>query len=325
MDEKISVIIPIYKVENYLNRCVESVVNQSYQNLEIILVDDGSPDNCPKMCDEWAEKDERIKVIHKENGGLSDARNAGMDEISGEYVFFVDSDDWIHRDTLKILMMFQKNHDVDIVECKALPISKEVTDAQIDVENITLSVFDTKEAMASLLREKPLKQTVWNKLYKRKIIDSIKFEVGKYHEDEFWTYQIFDKAKEILFLDVELYYYYQRQDSIMGQAFSLKRLDAIEGRYRRLEMFKEKYPELVSEAKENLAFLIIYYGQQALNSNNSLVVEYFKDAQNYLNQLCVLAEDLNKMSTTHKVWVNGAKYNLKFVCKLRNLMKIGIY
>lgn len=324
MDKTISVIIPIYKVEKYLNRCIESVVNQTYQDLEIILVDDGSPDNCPQMCDEWAEKDERIKVIHKENGGLSDARNAGMDEISGEYVFFVDSDDWIHKDMLKMLMLFQNRYDVDIVECKALPTSTEVTDAQIDIEKIALSVLDTKEAMASLLRDKPLRQTVWNKLYKRDIVDGVRFEVGKYHEDEFWTYQVFDRAEKILFADVELYYYYQRQDSIMGQAFSLKRLDAIEGRYRRLEMFKENYPELVSEAKENLAFLIMYYGQQALKSNNEQAVGYFKDAQNYLNQLCVLAEDLHKMSTTHKIWVSGAKHNMKFICKLRNMMRIGI-
>lgn len=324
MDKKISVVIPIYKVEEYLNRCVESVVNQTYQNMEIILVDDGSPDNCPKLCDEWAKKDERIKVIHKENGGLSDARNAGMDEMSGEYVFFVDSDDWIHKDTLKILMMFLNNHDVDIVECKALPTSTEVADVQMDVEKIVLSVLDTKGAMAALLRDKPLRQTVWNKLYKRNIVDGIKFEVGKYHEDEFWTYQVFDRAEKILFADVELYYYYQRQDSIMGQAFSLKRLDAIEGRYRRLEMFKEKYPALVSEAKENLMFLIMYYGQQALRTNSGQTVEYFKDAQNYLNQLCVSVEDLNRMSRTHKIWASGAKQSLKFICKLRNMIKIGI-
>ena len=104
MDEKISVIIPIYKVEKYLNRCVESVVNQSYQNLEIILVDDGSPDNCPKMCDDWAEKDNRIKVIHKENGGLSDARNAGLKVAMGEYISFVDSDDWIAKDFYEVLI-----------------------------------------------------------------------------------------------------------------------------------------------------------------------------------------------------------------------------
>lgn len=324
MDKKISVIIPIYKVEEYLNRCVDSVVNQTYQNLEIILVDDGSPDNCPKMCDEWASKDNRIKVIHKANGGLSDARNAGIDEMSGEYVFFVDSDDWIHKDMLKILMTFQKKYDVDIAECKALPTYKEVADAQIDVENIALSVLDTKESMASLLREKPLKQTVWNKLYKRNIVEDTKFEVGKYHEDEFWTHQAFDKAKKILFADAELYYYFQRHDSIMGQAFSLKRLDAIEGRYRRLEMFKEKYPELVSEAKENLVFLIMYYGQQALEANNSNADIYFRIAKDYLKMLSFSKQDKEQMTFTHKMWVYGIEKDIMFICNLRNIMKIGI-
>jgi len=324
MDKKISVIIPIYKVEKYLNRCIESVVNQSYRNLEIILVNDGSPDNCPKMCDEWAEKDKRIFVIHKENGGLSDARNAGMSEISGEYVFFVDSDDWLHKDTLKILMMFQSSYDVDIVECKAKSISEEVKDIPVNTEDIACKMFDAKEAMLSLLREIPLKQTVWNKLYKRNVVEGVLFEMGKYHEDEFWTYQVFDRSKKILFIDIELYYYYQRQDSIMGQAFSLKRLDAIEGRCRRFKTFKEKYPELESEAKENLAFLLMYYGQQALKSDDVQAKKYFTIAQECLKKICITAQDLNQMSVTHKVWITGAKYSLKRICKLRNLMRIGM-
>lgn len=325
MGEKISVIIPIYKVEKYLNRCVDSVVKQSYQNLEIILVDDGSPDLCPKMCDEWAKKDNRIKVIHKENGGLSDARNIGMQIMTGEYVFFVDSDDWIHRDTLKTLKNFQEKYDADIVECKAFPICEEIEDVQIEGTSIEINRFDTKDAMSALVIENPLKQTVWNKLYKKSTVDGIHFEIGKYHEDEFWTYQVFDRAKTFLFVDVQLYYYFQRSDSIMGQSFSLKRLDAIEGRYRRLAMLKEKYPELVSVAKENLAFLITYFGQQALMANSNETNIYLAKAKKYIEQLDISVREIKGMSIMHKLWIFGIKKNLDITCKIRNILKIGIY
>lgn len=325
MGEKISVIIPIYKVEKYLNRCVDSVVKQSYQNLEIILVDDGSPDLCPKMCDEWAKKDNRIKVIHKENGGLSDARNIGMQIMTGEYVFFVDSDDWIHRDTLKTLKNFQEKYDADIVECKAFPICEEIEDVQIEGTSIEINRFDTKDAMSALVIENPLKQTVWNKLYKKSTVDGIHFEIGKYHEDEFWTYQVFDRAKTFLFVDVQLYYYFQRSDSIMGQSFSLKRLDAIEGRYRRLAMLKEKYPELVSVAKENLAFLITYFGQQALMANSNETNIYLSKAKKYIEQLDISVREIKGMSIMHKLWIFGIKKNLDITCKIRNILKIGIY
>lgn len=324
MDEKISVIIPIYKVEEYLNRCVESVVNQTYQNLEIILVDDGSPDNCPKMCNEWAEKDGRIKVIHKENGGLSDARNAGMAVAMGEYVFFVDSDDWIHKDTLRILKNYEEKYDSDIVECKALVTSGEAEDDALEVDSLEIHMYDTAEAMEALLRDYPLRQTVWNKLYKRHAVEGILFEKGKYHEDEFWTYQVFDRANKILYLDVELYYYFQRSDSIMGQAFSMKRMDAVEGRYRRLEMFRNKYPELVSEAKENLTFLIMYYGQQAVRTEKAVKDGFFTKAKDYLKKIDFTAEEKKQYAKTHQVWISGAQKALNTICRLRNWLKIGI-
>ena len=117
MDSLISVIVPIYNVEKYLQKCVDSIINQTYKNLEIILVDDGSPDNCPKMCDDYAEKDSRIKVVHKENGGLSDARNVGMEVATGEYVSFIDSDDYISLDFYETLLETIVDNDSDVVEC----------------------------------------------------------------------------------------------------------------------------------------------------------------------------------------------------------------
>ena len=325
MEAKISVIIPIYKVEEYLDRCMESIVNQTYSNLEIIMVDDGSPDNCPKMCDEWAEKDERIIVVHKKNGGLSDARNAGMKVMTGDYVFFVDSDDWIHKDTIRILKQYEEKHNADIVECKAQVTSGEVDEDSLEAGSVETKVYNTAEAMAALLRDHPLRQTVWNKLYRRDVVEGILFEVGKYHEDEFWTYQVIDGAEKILYVDVELYYYFQRSDSIMGQAFSIKRLDAVEGRYRRLHLLQERYPALVSEAKENLAFLIMYYGQQAVNGNAEVAHSYFEKAQIYIKGLEFTEKDKKRLSFTHRCWIEGICGHLKLICKIRNLLKIGIH
>lgn len=324
MKDKISVIIPIYKVEKYLNRCVESVVNQTYRNLEIILVDDGSPDKCPEICEEWAKKDKRIRVIHKENGGLSDARNVGLQMARGEYIAFVDSDDWLHKDALETLRCFLERYNADIVECKAFSTHEKVDDKIIDRDKIAVSEFDRESSMKALLREKPLRQTVWNKLFKRTVIEDIDFKKGKYHEDEFWTYQVFDKAKKILFLDVVLYYYFQRLDSIMGQAFSLKRLDAIEGRYRRFLYVQDKFPELEAYTKENLLFLIMYYGQQALKAADTEKSIFFKEIEKYLKKIDVTDEDKKEYSFLNKFWIKACKKNVLLTCMVRNLLKIGM-
>ena len=117
MDEKVSIIVPVYNVEKYLDKCIESIVNQTYRNIEIILVDDGSPDKCPEICNEWAKKDDRIKVIHKENGGLSSARNAALEIAQGDYITFVDSDDWIENDMIQSMLTCAAKNDADIVCC----------------------------------------------------------------------------------------------------------------------------------------------------------------------------------------------------------------
>ena len=185
----ISVIVPIYKVEEYLDRCVESLVNQTYKNLEIILVDDGSPDNCPKMCDDWAKKDSRIKVVHKKNGGLSDARNAGFEVATGDIISFIDSDDWIEPEMFETMLSQMEKDDSDIVSCGVNWVEENGS----VIRTVTVSedsVRDTHTAMQELINDNRVKQHVWNKLYKYDMIKDIPFEKGKYHEDVFWSYQI---------------------------------------------------------------------------------------------------------------------------------------
>lgn len=231
MEEKlISVIVPVYNVEKYLDKCIKSIVNQTYKNLEIILVDDGSPDNCPEICDKWAKKDERIKVIHKENGGLSDARNAGFAVSKGEYISFIDSDDFIEKGFYEILCDALDN-GADIAECATRLCDED--------NNIILvrgfeedKMFDGVTATQTLLEERGIMQTVWNKLYKREVIRNILFEYGKYHEDNFWTWQIFLNAKKVFVSSKAMYNYVQRNGSIMGDGYSLKRLDGLEAIYK---------------------------------------------------------------------------------------------
>ena len=224
--ELISIVVPVYKVEPYLDKCVSSIVNQTYKNLEIILVDDGSPDNCPAMCDAWAEKDNRIRVIHKPNGGLSDARNAGMSVATGELMAFVDSDDWIAPDMYEKLYHHLTEDGSDIAACGVQMVWENNTPPRL-LTRPGSRTLNRDEAMQAIIEESWLKQPVWYKLYKSKLVRDICFPVGKYHEDVFWSYQAVGKTSKVSVSDYVGYYYLQRGGSIMGEGYSIKRLDAV--------------------------------------------------------------------------------------------------
>lgn len=223
----ISVIIPVYNVEKYLNQCVESVVNQTYKNLEIILVDDGSPDHCPQMCDDWAQKDARIKVIHKENGGLSDARNAGLDVFNGCYVYFIDSDDYIEDDAIEILYSTLIKFGADLAVGAHRRVNEDgvcVFDGQ-DYFSSDIFLFTPEEYWIEFFEDSVMKKNSklcsefvisCNKLYNKQLFNHVKFPVGKLHEDEYTTYQLVFNSKKIVYIDRPLYNYVQRNDSIMG-------------------------------------------------------------------------------------------------------------
>lgn len=255
----ISVIVPVYKVEAYLDKCISSIVNQSYQNLEIILVDDGSPDRCGAMCDEWAERDRRIKVIHKENGGLSDARNAGMAVATGELMGFVDSDDWIAGDFFATLYRALVESDAEIAECGTIYVAE--TGEQLRIRGVlTESTLERMEALRRLLLEDGVYQTVWNKLYKRSVVDGSLFPKGKYNEDDFWTYRVFDRIETLALVERPMYNYLQRGGSIMGSGYSLNRLDGLEARFERM-LYMQKYPQLAARAREQFLFDCMYHCQ----------------------------------------------------------------
>lgn len=228
MEDLISIIVPVYKVESYINRCVDSILRQTYIKLEIILVDDGSPDRCGEICDKYAEQDNRIKVVHKKNGGLSDARNVGIDISHGDYISFIDSDDWIHDDYIEKLYQLLKKTDADISVCNFMKTETETFENKIT--NQKIYEYSNIEAIGQLTDRFYLQMTTsWGKLYKKNLFDDTRFPIGRIHEDEFTTYKTIFKSKKIVLTTAQLYYYWQREDSIMGNSFNLKsRLDVID-------------------------------------------------------------------------------------------------
>lgn len=320
LGDKISVIVPIYRVEDYLHRCIDSIINQTYTNLEIILVDDGSPDNCPMICDEYAEKDSRIRVVHKKNGGLSDARNAGLGIATGEYIAFVDSDDWVHKDMYKVLHDTMKKNNADIVECGILSTYEYIDDKKID--NIRIQSYSKSDSIGALITQE-IRQTVWNKLYKREVINNILFDIGKLHEDEFWTYKILDRSNNLIRIDNKMYYYFQRENSIMSNSYSIKRLDALEARYKRYLFIKDKYPKYTDKARLDLFYICLFYLQKSLIY---LGKEQYKIAQEiikgYLENIEI--KNIKNLSYKDKLWVLLSKISLIICARVRNSLNIGV-
>lgn len=323
MDSLISVIVPIYNVEDYLDRCVESIINQTYKNLEIILVDDGSPDNCPKMCDDYAKKDSRIKVVHKKNGGLSDARNAGMKVATGEYVSFIDSDDYISLDFYETLLQTIVDNDSDIVECSVV---KFYEDNNFDEYSDDLKVtnYDTLYALDGLINENPFKQHVWNKLYKSSVALDIPYAVGKLNEDEFWTYQVFGKAKKVTRINKTMYYYFQRGSSIMGNSYNIKRLDALEGKMNRQAYIEKNFPTLITTAKIDFYSSCIFAYQSVLkfmSGNNKK--KACKIIKGYKNRCKLTNDEINSVDDSSRKYYKLAKLNFYLCCKMKAIFNIG--
>ncbi|WP_243009253.1 glycosyltransferase [Clostridium sp. AM58-1XD] len=250
--ELVSVIVPVYKVENYLERCVHSIQNQTYKHLEIILVDDGSPDNCGKICDEFAENDKRIRVIHKINGGLSEARNFGIDVAEGKYIVFVDSDDWIDPDMIELLLRIREMHNADIVECSYRNVYKDKIIEETYCRG-EIVIGDSVFALKGMLDWKYFKPVAWNKLYKREVLGDIRYPKGKLHEDEFTTYKYFYNAKKMAYVDVSKYNYDRtREDSITGKKFQASNLDACWAFRERVDFFENHNINQLQEKMNNI-------------------------------------------------------------------------
>ena len=241
MKDLISVIIPVYKVEEYINRCIDSVINQTYKNLEIILVDDGSPDGCPKICDEYAKKDSRIRVIHKQNGGLSDARNVGIDNANGKYITFIDSDDWIPIDSINILYKNLINTKSEISSGCLLEV---FSDNRKNYSNNDYEVYSKIEGLKNLFLLHDISNSASGKIYDISLFDNIRYPVGKLYEDLGTTYKLFAKCKNVVSTKKIVYYYFQNSQSIMHKSYSSKRLQSLDFMYEQKKFIIDNLPEI---------------------------------------------------------------------------------
>ena len=244
----ISVIVPVYKVEKYIHRCVDSILGQTYADFELILVDDGSPDNCGTICDEYAAKDSRVVVIHQENGGLSAARNAGIDwaftNSDSQWLSFIDSDDWVHPEYLQRLLEAATVHNVSVSICGYA--QTDGAEPEIPSESLTSVLWNTEDFYVN----HNVNATVaWGKLYCKECFRDIRYPLGKLHEDEFTTYKLLFQTDKIVFVSNSLYYYFYNQMGITKSDWHSKRLDALDACDERIGFFQHRNdPEMVQHS-----------------------------------------------------------------------------
>lgn len=280
---EISIIVPVYKVEQYLDRCVESILKQTFTDFELILVDDGSPDNCPKMCDEWAKKDSRIKVIHKKNGGLSSARNAGLDVARGKYIGFVDSDDWIAPDMYMYLINLIKRYNADVSECSMFyPSQYELCS---DSAKEKVQILDQEKALKDFFRilRKDINYIVCNKLYKKPLIQDIRFPNGMIFEDIDFNFKVYTRLNLLVVSNSRKYYYYKNPNGISRNAFRKKDFELIDVWDKIVMKSSEVIPKFHNYALYNryradfgLLCKLIRYGNQADIENPSTLKKEFQ-------------------------------------------------
>lgn len=245
----ITVIVPVYKVEQYLKRCVDSIVEQSYKNLEIILVDDGSPDRCGEMCEEFAKQDSRIRVIHKENGGLSSARNAGLDVMTGDYVGFVDSDDWIEPDMYERLVALAAEYQAHIVCCG---IERCTSSGHVGYFNDNLEdflVFDTNQAMADLPNNSKITNSLCDKLFHRDIFRSIRMTEGILYEDYDVMHRCVFQSERVIYTGAPFYKYFVNDSSITRGNALKKQYEYITAGKVRIAFYEENCKESVAAVR----------------------------------------------------------------------------
>ncbi len=305
----ISVIIPVYKVEKYMDKCIQSVVNQTYKDLEVILVDDGSPDSCPRKCDEWGKEDQRIRVLHKKNGGLSDARNRGIDIASGEYIAFVDSDDWIAPTMFE--QMYQKisENDADMAICRYKKIFDDGHSEECAPFGKADRVLDTRDALTLLLEDSVITSHVWRKLYKRELITPNLFPVGKYYEDVFIMPELIMKSKKVVCMNEVFYYYRQNNDGILGSNSVRVNSDYCEALEYNVKMIENAFPELKKKAEyERYNKLEIIWWGLNFNSKEKKTAER-KKLEQYLKK---------ELSNIPKEFLNSRRKKIKF-CVIRNM------
>lgn len=320
MNKVVSIIVPVYNVEAYLKDCINSLIAQTYKNIEIILIDDGSSDSSGLICDYYKEKDERIKVIHKTNGGLSDARNSGIEVAIGEMIAFVDSDDVVCNDFVEYLVCLMLSEQSDISGCRynRMEENGHIINENKNYQEVLIN--GNNNCMKHLLSDDAIDTMACGKLYKIELFKKIRFPVGKYHEDVYTTYKVIAQCNKIIIGAEIKYNYRQRQNSIVNQQFTAKHLDAIEANIERKDYVAEHYPELYDLAcmgivyAANFCVLKIIQGRNKCHEEIKYIqAQYRKYGGSYIK--------LNNHFTS-RWFMRFARINLSVLIKIAKVFRV---
>lgn len=314
MGPLISVIIPVYNVASYLRKCVDRVIHQTYGNLEILLVDDGSTDECPSICDDYARKDTRIKVTHKKNGGLSDARNKGLDMAKGELVTFIDSDDFIELDMIEYLYNLLDVHHADMSVCQRNEVEEATGQVKKRLQISDQIIDGNRQCMMAFFTNSAIDTVAWGKLYRTSFFKHVRYPFGRHHEDVFTTYKLIAQCDRIVVGRAHKYNYLLRKGSLSKSTFQYRHLDGIEANKVRSAFIRERYPECLTYANAG----IIY-------ATNSCVIEIIQSKVYLPDLIAKMQKDYRlyefdflrgKSSLKAKLFSIFAWMNLKLLIKV---------
>lgn len=299
MEDKISIIVPVYNVELQIRKCIKSLINQTYKNIEIILIDDESPDNCGKICDAFAKEDDRIKVIHKKNGGVCAARNSGLEVATGDYIGFIDPDDWATSDMFEYLLDNLKKYDADISCCRYFRVipNKKIY-SNTDGE---LYIYNKEQAIEELVNNFTIRSVFWNKLFKKELFENLKFPVGMIYEGTYLVHKIFELANKIVYLPDPKYYYYKYEKSYVNTITVKNQCDYVCAHIERYNDLNKKYPKLKLKlisyiVKECVNLVeICYKKKREIKQNKEIIMkinDFIKDNYNYILKM----DNVNKIT-----------------------------
>jgi len=309
----ISIIIPVYNVELYLEKCLNSVINQSYKNIEIILINDGSTDNSGKICDEFKEKDNRIKVLHKENEGQAIARNKGIDLSNGEYIMFIDSDDFIELNMVEILYNNLINSKSDIVCCARI-IEKNQKSRLVN--NKGTFFMDSKQGIERLIFQEQVDSSPCDKIYKKELFKTLRFPEGVVYEDLGLIYKLFDKADKIMHIEDALYHYNIHENSTMTtniKKFNKKSLDELKIKEEMKEFISNKYPELKNKIEALYYMTLIDILIKCYESNyDEKIYKKLNDEVLKNSKIISKNKQINRLSKIKLFFIKNNKINLFF-------------
>lgn len=307
--EIISVIVPVYNVKPYLKLCVNSILKQTYKNLDIILVDDGSTDGSGEMCDEYLNIDKRIRVFHKKNGGLSDARNYGIKRAKGELITFVDSDDFIAPQMHDILYNNMKNESADISICNSKLIWS-TEEAVSDNNNNNYEILSSKEALKIMLTNRKFQSSAWDKLYKKSLFNNIEYPIGRIYEDIATTYKLIHNSNKIIYSSYIGYYYFQRSGSIIHSKFNKKQLDMILAYDEMIKYFEDNSIDLINEvlAMYVNANVIVF---KEMSKDKYVDYDLEKYLKNNIKKYLKIYIESKEFSKKHKLFAIASIYSPK--------------